>query len=96
MTATSGPMALSWPAARAMPPTLVSVELLPSAMTLRSIASQIGQVAGPALGGLLYGISPVVVYLFASVTCLAAAAAVVAMHPRPPADVPPSITPWYA
>jgi hypothetical protein len=37
-------MALGTPAARAMPPTLVSAELLRSAMTLRSIATQMGQV----------------------------------------------------
>jgi MFS family permease len=41
-------MALGWPAARAMAPTLVSLELLASAMTLRSIATQSGQVVGPA------------------------------------------------
>ena len=51
-------MALGWPAARAMPPTLVGVDLLQNAMTLRSIASQAGMVIGPALGGLLYGVSP--------------------------------------
>src|SRR6516225_9417228 len=56
-------MALGWPAARAMPPTLVSVAALPNAMALRSIASQAGMVVGPALGGLLYGVSPVLVYL---------------------------------
>lgn len=55
-------MALGWPAARAMPPTLVSADLLQNAMTLRSIASQSGQVIGPAVGGLVYGLSPVVVY----------------------------------
>jgi MFS family permease len=79
-------MALGWPAARAMPPTLVSAELLPSAMTLRSIATQTGQVVGPALGGLLYGVSPVVVYLIAAGSCLLACLAVLAMHPRPAAE----------
>jgi MFS family permease len=44
--------------ARAMPPTLVGPELLQSAMTLRSVATQSAQVVGPALGGLLYGTSP--------------------------------------
>ena len=44
-------MALGTPASRAMPPTLVGPELLGSAMTLRSIATQTGQVLGPALGG---------------------------------------------
>jgi MFS family permease len=79
-------MALGWPAARAMPPTLVSTELLASAMTLRSIATQTGQVLGPALGGLLYGVSPVVVYLIAAGSCLLACGFVLAMRPRPAAE----------
>jgi MFS family permease len=80
-------MALGTPAARAMPPTLVSADLLQSAMTLRSIATQAGQVMGPALGGLLYGVSPSLVYLLAAGACLVAAALVMAMHPAQAADV---------
>ncbi|MFZ1993870.1 MAG: MFS transporter, partial [Solirubrobacteraceae bacterium] len=80
-------MALGTPAARALPPTLVSPELLQSAMTLRSIASQIGQVSGPALGGLLYGVSPSLVYLLASGACVVAAALVMGMRPARAADV---------
>jgi MFS family permease len=80
-------MALGTPAARALPPTLVPAELLQSAMTLRSIATQIGQVSGPALGGLLYGVSPSLVYLLAAGACLIAAALVMAMHPAQAADV---------
>ena len=74
-------MALGSPAARAMPPTLVSTELLGSAMTLRSIATQGGQVVGPALGGLLYATSPSLVYLLAGASCLAACGSVLAMAP---------------
>ena len=50
-------MATGTPASRAMPPTLVPADLLPSAMTLRSIAGQSAMVLGPALGGVLYGVS---------------------------------------
>jgi MFS family permease len=82
-------MALGWPAARAMPPTLVPLELLASAMTLRAVASQIGAVVGPALGGLLYAVSPVVVYSIAAGWCLLAGLCVMAMHPRPAAEVSP-------
>jgi MFS family permease len=78
--------ALGWPAARAMPPTLVRVEVLANAMTLRAIASQAGTVVGPAIGGLLYGVSPTVVYLVAAGFCVLAALGVLAMHPRPAAD----------
>ncbi|HEX3975052.1 MAG TPA: MFS transporter [Solirubrobacteraceae bacterium] len=80
-------MALGTPAARALPPTLVAPEQLQSAMTLRSIATQIGQVTGPALGGLFYGVSPSLVYLLTAGACVAAAALVMAMHPARAADV---------
>jgi MFS family permease len=79
-------MALGWPAARAMPPTLVSVDALQNAMALRSVASQSGMVIGPAIGGLLYGISPEVVYLASAGSCGLAALSVLAMHPAPAAD----------
>ncbi len=79
-------MALGSPASRAMTATLVSPGVLASAMTLRSIAIQGGQVIGPAVGGLIYGSSPTLVYSLASGTCLVAAASVLAMHPRPAAD----------
>ena len=81
-------MALGQPASRAMAPMLVGPELLASAMTLRSIASQSGQVVGPALGGLLYATSPTVVYLLAAAWCLAGSGCVLAMRPGPAADVP--------
>jgi MFS family permease len=80
-------MAVGTPAARALPPTLVPPELLQSAMTLRSIATQAGQVSGPALGGLLYGVSPSLVYLLAAGACVIAATLVMAMRPAAAADV---------
>jgi MFS family permease len=79
-------MALGTPAARSMPPTLVGPELLGSAMTLRAIASQAAQVSGPALGGLLYGVSPSLVYGLSAGTCVAAAGCVLAMRPVAAAD----------
>jgi MFS family permease len=79
-------MAIGTPAARAMSPTLVPVELLQSAMTLRSIATQAAMVVGPALGGLLYGVSPSLVYLLAAGAMVAAAACVIAMQPGRAAD----------
>jgi MFS family permease len=80
-------IALGTPASRAMTPTLVPLEHLASAMTLRSISTQLGQVAGPALGGLLYGISGVLVYSLAAAICLLSSLCVIAMHPRPAAEV---------
>jgi MFS family permease len=81
-------MAIGTPAARAMPPTLVPAGLLPSAMTLRSIASQSAQVAGPALGGVLYAVSPTLVYALAAALCLLASGSAVMIRARPAAASP--------
>ena len=43
-------------------PLLVPTELLASGLALRSVASQIANVSGPALGGLLFALSPKIVY----------------------------------
>jgi MFS family permease len=78
--------AIGTPAARALPPTLVPARLLESAMTLRSIATQSGAVVGPALGGLLYPLSPGFVYGVAAGMCLAAASCVAAIAHTPAID----------
>lgn len=74
-------MAIGQPAARAMPPTLVGRELIPSAMTLRSFAGQGAQVIGPALGGVVYGFSPTAVFLIAAAFCGGATLAAVSIGP---------------
>lgn len=74
-------MAIGQPAARAMPPMLVGRELIPSAMTLRSFAGQGAQVLGPALGGVVYGLSATAVYLIAAVACGLAAVAALSIGP---------------
>lgn len=81
-------MAIGTPAARALGPTLVPLALLPSAMTLRSIATQAAQVGGPALGGLLYPLAPGVVYSVAAVICVSAALCSVAIRHRPGLHAP--------
>ncbi|HEU0303294.1 MAG TPA: MFS transporter [Gaiellaceae bacterium] len=53
---------LGWPAARSMPPTLVSADLLASAMALRGIAFQTATIVGPAIGGLLFAVQAELVY----------------------------------
>src|SRR5437868_11882122 len=50
------------PATRALTPEIVPIEMLPGALALRSVASQIGIVAGPALGGVIFAVEPVAVY----------------------------------
>ena len=82
-------VAIGSPAARAMPPTLVSLDLLASAMTLRSIAAQAGTVIGPAIGGLLYAVSATLVYGLAAGFCAAGSLCALAMRPHPaPATEP--------
>ncbi len=73
--------AIGSPAGRAMPATLVPPELLAPAMTLRSIAMQASQAAGPALGGVLYLASPALAYAAAGAASLAAAASVAGARP---------------
>ena len=86
-------MALGQPASRAMPPTLVEPDLLQSAMTLRSIATQGAQIVGPAIGGVLYGVSPSIVYLVAALACALAVAATAGIGPGRAADTASSDTP---
>ncbi|HLW94994.1 MAG TPA: MFS transporter [Solirubrobacteraceae bacterium] len=54
--------ALFFPATRALPGMLVDRDLLPSALAIRSVGAQTAMVAGPALGGVLFTLSPEVVY----------------------------------
>ncbi|HUK45749.1 MAG TPA: MFS transporter [Gaiellaceae bacterium] len=69
--------------ARALGATLVSWELLPSALALRSVAFQGGAIVGPALGGLLFAIKPELVYMVAAVLLGAGLTAVLAIHEPP-------------
>ena len=69
---------------RALPSVLAPTELLSSAMALRSVIFQLAVVTGPALGGFLFALGPVVAYACASGILLAGLCATVAMH-EPPA-----------
>jgi MFS family permease len=74
--------ALGNPAVRSMWPTLVPVELLTSALALRSTVSQASVVVGPAIGGLLFALSPVVVYATGASLMVAAMLLAVPIAPR--------------
>ncbi len=75
------------PAARALLPELVPVELLESALALRSIAFQVATIAGPALGGLLFAAHAVSVYGAAVGLYLVAGACAVALPRRAAASL---------
>jgi MFS family permease len=59
--------ALSFPVTRALPAMLVERDLLAHALAVRSVANQVTSVGGPALGGLLFAVSPELVYVVALV-----------------------------
>jgi MFS family permease len=65
------------PTASALGPMLVPLRLLPRAIATNSLAAQLGNILGPALGGLLCVVSPIFGYavsagLFAAAACCAA------------------------
>ena len=70
------------PAARALTPELVPAELLQGAVALRSVAGQIGIIAGPALGGVIFAIEPVAVYATAAGLLALSLAAILALPRR--------------
>jgi MFS family permease len=69
------------PAARALTPELVPHEHLPGALALRGVAGQIGVIAGPALGGIIFAIEPVAVYVTAAGLLTLSLIAIVVMPP---------------
>jgi MFS family permease len=68
--------ALTNPAGRALTPEIVPTELLPGAIALRSVANQIGIIVGPAIGGLIFYVEPVAVYITAGALFLLAFVAI--------------------
>jgi MFS family permease len=58
--------AVTNPAGRALTPEIVPPELLPGAVALRSVGNQAGIVVGPALGGVIFAVEPVAVYITAA------------------------------
>jgi MFS family permease len=79
--------ALSFPASRSLAPMLVQAELVGSAMTIRSVANQVAMVGGPALGGLLFAVSPELAYGTAGALFAGAFACLAAVRVRHIADV---------
>ncbi len=71
----------SGPAMTSITPNIVPAALLPKAIALNSIAWQTASVAGPAVGGLLFALSPSVPYLLSTVLLLASATLIVALPP---------------
>ncbi len=83
--------ALGNPAIRSMWPTLVPLPLLTSALALRSTVFQATVITGPAIGGLLFAISPQLVYGTAIVLMLAAAVVTAPIRARVVESAPAEI-----
>jgi hypothetical protein len=83
--------AIGSPAIRAMAPSLVPLELLTNAISLRSTVFQAVIVVGPAVGGLVFAIGPEVVYGASVVLILASAALVVPLKPRTVEQAPAEV-----
>jgi MFS family permease len=80
--------AFSGPALSALAPNLVPREVLPTAIAVSSIAWQVGSIAGPSVGGLLYALDPDIAY--ATITGLLVVALgsmmLIGRVPQPPAQ----------
>lgn len=80
--------AFSGPAYSALAPNLVPKEVLPTAIAVSSIAWQVGTIAGPSVGGILYAIHPDVAYatIAAMLTLALALMFLIGPVPQPPAQ----------
>ena len=84
--------ALGNPAIRSMWPTLVPLELLTRALALRSTVFQGTVVVGPAVGGLLFAVSPELVYATGATLMLVAMGFAAPIAPRAIEEGPVELT----
>ena len=76
--------AFGMPATQALLAGLVPKDVFPNAVAWSSSVWQTSTIAGPALGGLLYALGPVVVFGFAAAAFAIAALSAIRIGPRPP------------
>jgi MFS family permease len=77
---TGSASAFGAPAGRALTPSLVPQEILVSALAQRSIAFQLSNVIGPAIGGILFALDAELVYVVSAGLSLVALGCVLALH----------------
>lgn len=80
------------PAIRSIWPTLVPLDLLTRALALRSTVFQMTVVTGPAVGGLLFALSPEAVYASGAALMLVAAAVTLPIRERAIEAAPAELT----
>ena len=87
--------AFSAPALQALAPNLVPREILPRAIALSSIAWQTGAIAGPAVGGYLYAIAPVVPYAAAALLFVISLGCLMIIPPVAVTRLARGLNPWH-
>ena len=85
--------AFAGPALGAMAPNLVPREILPNAIALSSTAWQTGAIAGPALGGILYDVTPHLPYALSAALFAFSAICLFTIGPLPRTALKPG-SPW--
>ena len=85
--------AFAGPAFGALAPNLVPRELLPRAIALSSTAWQTGAIAGPAIGGILYDVTPHLPYLVSTILFAFASLCFFTIGPVARTAIKPG-TPW--
>jgi MFS family permease len=85
--------AFAGPALGAMAPNLVPRKILPNAIALSSTAWQTGAIAGPALGGILYDVTPYFPYALSAGLFAFSALCLFTIKPIPRSPLKPG-TPW--
>jgi MFS family permease len=86
--------AFAGPAFGALAPNLVPREILPKAIAMSSMAWQSGSIAGPAIGGLLYDITPHLPYAVSTVLFGISLIAVLMIRPIPRVSIVGTASPW--
>jgi MFS family permease len=85
--------AFAGPALGAMAPNLVPRKILPNAIALSSTAWQTGAIAGPALGGILYDVTPYFPYALSATLFAFSALCLFTIKPIQRSSLKPG-TPW--
>jgi len=98
MTVFGSGRAFWMPAGQSMTPNLVPVEAFPSAVALNSMLFEVGVIAGPALGGVLYLVGPSVVYCSVAAMLVVSVGLIASIKPGRPraAESPPGTSPLPA
>jgi MFS family permease len=86
--------AFAGPAFGALAPNLVPREILPKAIAMSSMAWQSGSIAGPAVGGLLYDITPHLPYAVSASLFGISLLAMLMIRPIPRVSIQGQASPW--